>query len=82
MLAPYKRAPSLGSSYPMIYMYMSSVADRYQLLPNNEDFVFDFNTATSLIADRKNFPALVGTGVAVSIGRTEGELSSETSQPP
>ncbi|KFA53584.1 hypothetical protein S40293_09728 [Stachybotrys chartarum IBT 40293] len=34
--------------------------DRYQILQNNEDFIFDF--AEAPIANRQSFPALQGTG--------------------
>ncbi|GAB1311484.1 hypothetical protein MFIFM68171_01694 [Madurella fahalii] len=63
-------APQL--SIPAQLQLADSVADRYQILPNNEDFVFDFNTATVPIASRKNFHALVGTGLSVTVGRAEG----------
>ncbi|KAJ5650416.1 uncharacterized protein N7484_004139 [Penicillium longicatenatum] len=42
--------------------------DRYKLLPKDEDFVFDFNNNTSLVANRQTFPALVGYGTSFSVG--------------
>lgn len=44
-----------------------SHAARYQLLTNDSDFVFDFKTAQFPMATRQNFPALVGTGVAIAV---------------
>lgn len=38
------------------------MTDRYRLLPNDEDFVFDFNKSQAPFADRKTFPALTGSG--------------------
>ena len=53
--------------------------DRVNLIPNNADWVYDFNdppsdTITSgkgghtVKADRKAFPALIGTGVSMTLG--------------
>ncbi|KAL2812349.1 RmlC-like cupin domain-containing protein [Aspergillus cavernicola] len=42
--------------------------ERYQLLPNNQDFVFDFTTADVPIATSQNFPPLVGTGISFNMG--------------
>jgi hypothetical protein len=52
---------------------VSSVADKYALLPKDGDFVFDFNKAQFPMANRKTFPALVGTGVALAPGTVQGE---------
>ncbi|SPO05479.1 related to spherulin 1A precursor [Cephalotrichum gorgonifer] len=42
-----------------------SAADRFALLPDDKDFVFEFGKKGAL-ADRKTFPALVGTGSALA----------------
>ena len=58
----------------------ATAADRYKLLPNPSDHVYDFNppptadaTTTGLgghtvKADRKDFPALIGNGVSMTLG--------------
>lgn len=54
-----------------------TAADRFALLPKNEDFRFDFNTPQAnpgrggeiIAANRKTFPALVGTGAGMAVGR-------------
>ncbi|KAK9234320.1 putative spherulin [Lipomyces kononenkoae] len=44
-----------------------SAADRYNILSQDSDFVYDWNEAgASPFANRKTFPALVGAGVAVA----------------
>ncbi|KAH8600932.1 RmlC-like cupin domain-containing protein [Bisporella sp. PMI_857] len=51
-------------------------ADRYALLPNNKDFLFDFNKPRGNVgkggdvfaANRKTFPALVGSGSGMAVG--------------
>ena len=58
-----------------------SAADRFALLPKNENFVFDFNQEQAnpgkggqlIAANRKTFPALVGTGGGMAVGRLDGE---------
>ena len=53
--------------------------DRINLIPNDADFVFDFNNPPQsavasgkgghlVRADRENFPALIGTGVSMAMG--------------
>lgn len=54
-----------------------SAADRYALLPDDKQFVFDFNQEQKgagkggqlVAANRKTFPALVGTGAGMAVGR-------------
>ncbi|EAQ89502.1 hypothetical protein CHGG_06121 [Chaetomium globosum CBS 148.51] len=48
------------------------IAARRHILTKNEDFVFDFNTAPFPMANRKTFPALVGTDIALAITAIEG----------
>jgi len=55
-----------------------TAADRFTLLPKNENFVFDFGDPTKknkggkggdlIAANRKTFPALVGTGSGMAVG--------------
>lgn len=64
--APSQLAPrdeSSPSKTAQLRLADSSV-DRYKLLPNDEDFVFNFLESQALFADAKSFPALVGTGAA------------------
>lgn len=61
-------------------MNAATAADRLKLLPNPSDHVYDFNnpptadaTTTGLgghtvKADRKDFPALIGNGVSMTVG--------------
>ncbi|KAL4742909.1 RmlC-like cupin domain-containing protein [Aspergillus similis] len=42
--------------------------ERYALLPDDSDFVFDFNTAETPIATSQNFYPLVGTGISFNMG--------------
>lgn len=56
-----------------------SAAGRFALLPNNDDFVFDFNKKQEgagkggmlIAANRKTFPALVGTGSGMAFGTVD-----------
>lgn len=56
-----------------------SAADRFPLLPDNKQFVFDFNQPQKnpgkggelIAANRKTFPALVGTGASMAVGRVK-----------
>lgn len=50
-----------------------SAVERYELLPKNEDFVFDFNQNETPLATTKNFPALVGSGAALSYTQLPGK---------
>ncbi|KAL2169407.1 hypothetical protein VTG60DRAFT_6036 [Thermothelomyces hinnuleus] len=59
-------------SIPAQLQLADTAVDRYQILPNDEDFVFDFNKATFPMANRKTFPALVGTNLALAIAEIEG----------
>jgi hypothetical protein len=55
---------------------VSSAADRFALLPKDEDFVFDFNKEQEnpglggkiIAANRKTFPALVSTSASMAVG--------------
>jgi hypothetical protein len=51
-----------------------SAVDRYQLLPKDEDFVFDFANSNTPFANGKSFPALVGSGMSFSTGQLPGML--------
>jgi hypothetical protein len=46
--------------------------ERYQLLPKDEDFVYDFNKGESFFANRKSFPALTGYGTSFSLSSIPG----------
>ncbi|CAK7237035.1 hypothetical protein SBRCBS47491_009840 [Sporothrix bragantina] len=57
-------------------MLAATASDRFALLPDDAQFIFDFNqpqAATGqggelIVANRKTFPALVGTGSGVAVG--------------
>lgn len=52
----------------------NSEIDRFKLLPEDKDFVFDFSKQddqTSGIANAVTFPALVGTGQTFTVGEFE-----------
>lgn len=59
-----------------------SAIDRYALLPDDSDFVFDFNQEQAnpgkggqlVAANRKTFPALVGTNSGMAFGRVDGKM--------
>lgn len=62
---------------------MTSAVDRYQLLPNDEDFIFDFNkTDGTGFADAKTFPALVGTGASMAVAEVPGTSHKSISSHP
>ncbi|KAI9158042.1 Spherulin-1A [Paramyrothecium foliicola] len=44
-----------------------TAVDRYRLLPNDEDFIFDFKKSPFPFANRQSFPALVGSGLTLSL---------------
>ncbi|KAL5338363.1 RmlC-like cupin domain-containing protein [Aspergillus crustosus] len=48
-----------------------TAVERYALLPNDEDFVFDFNHGAVPIASSANFPPLVGTGISFNTGQLD-----------
>jgi len=57
-------------------LFSDLASDRFKLLPNNEDFVFDFNQEKGkggkggdlFAANRKTFAALVGAGSGMAVG--------------
>ncbi|ENH63361.1 Spherulin-1B [Fusarium oxysporum f. sp. cubense race 1] len=59
-----------------------TAADRFALLPEDDDFVFDFNKKQDnpgkggelIAANRANFPALVGTGAGMAFGRIDPNM--------
>ncbi|KAK4247690.1 Spherulin-1A [Corynascus novoguineensis] len=59
-------------SIPAQLQLADTAVDIYQILARDEDFVFDFNNAPFPMANRKTFPALVGTDLALAISEIEG----------
>jgi hypothetical protein len=65
---------------------LASAVDRFFLLPEDKDFVFDFNKPQAnpgkggeiVAANRKTFPALVSTGSGIAVGRVEGKLPQQS----
>ncbi|KAJ5094469.1 hypothetical protein N7456_010330 [Penicillium angulare] len=64
-LMPKRSAVEL--SLPAQLRLADTAVDRYQLLPKDEDFIFDFNKAEIPFANRKTFPALTGYGTSMSV---------------
>ncbi|KAJ4322075.1 hypothetical protein N0V84_005013 [Fusarium piperis] len=69
-----------GLSLSQQLMLADAAADRFDLLPDDAQFVFDFNKALDeaggdgdggdlAVANRKTFPALIGTGGGMAVGR-------------
>lgn len=66
-----------GLSLTQKLFLADSAADRFALLPNDKDFIFDFNKPQDnpgkggeiVGSNRKNFPALVSTGASMAVGR-------------
>jgi hypothetical protein len=70
---------STGLSLTQQLFLADTATDRFALLPNDKQFVFDFNQAQAgagkggelVAANRKTFPALVGTGSGMAVGRVK-----------
>ncbi|KAK2032388.1 RmlC-like cupin [Colletotrichum zoysiae] len=68
-------APTLSLTQQLFLS--DTAADRFKLLPDDKQFVFDFNQPQAnpgkggelVAANRKAFPALVGTGSGMAVGR-------------
>ncbi|KAK4662481.1 hypothetical protein QC763_603780 [Podospora pseudopauciseta] len=62
-----QRSPSQLSITAQLQIADSGV-DRAALLPQDKDYVYDFSQNPGRFADRKTFPALVGTGGSLAVG--------------
>ncbi|KAK1964278.1 RmlC-like cupin [Colletotrichum eremochloae] len=70
-------APAPTLSLTQQLFLSDTAADRFKLLPDDKQFVFDFNQPQNnpgkggelIAANRKTFPALVGTGSGMALGR-------------
>ncbi|KZL69269.1 spherulin-1b protein [Colletotrichum incanum] len=82
LAAPYtspraEQTPSPALSLTQQLFLSDTAADRFKLLPDDKQFVFDFNQPQNnpgkggelIAANRKTFPALVGTGSGLAVGR-------------
>ncbi|KAF4451420.1 Cupin [Fusarium austroafricanum] len=66
-----------GLSLSQQLMLADTAAGRFDLLPNDTQFIFDFNQSQGAageggsltVANRKTFPALIGTGAGMAVGR-------------
>ncbi|KAH6876551.1 RmlC-like cupin domain-containing protein [Thelonectria olida] len=71
---------TMGRSTPELSLttqirLVDTFADRFKLLPDDKDFVYDFNNQTNpagALANAKTFPALVGTGTSLTVGQIPG----------
>ncbi|KAM7196822.1 RmlC-like cupin domain containing protein [Rhypophila sp. PSN 637] len=57
-------APQLSKSAQL--QLADTATDRYSILTKDKDFVYDFTNAPFPLANRKFFPALTGTGLAIA----------------
>jgi hypothetical protein len=81
MAAATPSAPSSLSLTQQLSL-ADTAADRFGLLPDNKQFVFDFNQPQKnpgkggelVAANRKTFPALVGTGAGMAVGRVKRKV--------
>ena len=94
MAAPAPQAPaattttappaSTGLSLTQKLFLADSAADRFALLPDDKQFVFDFGVAQAgagkggelVAANRKTFPALTTTGSGMAVGRVKRKSPS------
>jgi hypothetical protein len=61
----------------LLNLYFHSADDRVSLLQDDSQFIFDFNQVQDgsngdgefIVANRETFPALIGTGTGMSVGR-------------
>lgn len=53
-----------------------SFIDRYTLLPEDKDFLFNFNSTPSAMANSQTFPALTGSGLSLASAQIPGIYSS------
>ncbi|KAK7413369.1 hypothetical protein QQX98_007746 [Neonectria punicea] len=71
MAAPQTIAPRASAELSLTAQLRlaDTVIDRFKLLPDDKDFVYDFNSTdpAAAVASSKNFPALVGTGASLSV---------------
>ncbi|KAK7429157.1 hypothetical protein QQZ08_004372 [Neonectria magnoliae] len=71
MAAPPAIAPRASAELSLTarLRLADTVIDRFNLLPDDKDFVYDFNSTdpAAAVASSKNFPALVGTGASLSV---------------
>ncbi|KAK6073165.1 hypothetical protein SCUP515_07028 [Seiridium cupressi] len=70
MAAPQRRDNSTapGLSLTARLQLVDTAVQRYSLLPNDENFVYDFNTTKFPFSNRESFPALEGTGGGMAVG--------------
>ncbi|KAM7194565.1 RmlC-like cupin domain containing protein [Naviculisporaceae sp. PSN 640] len=66
LLASAAPAPSPQLSITAQLKLADTTIDRYSILDKDTDFVYDFNKGPSPLANRKVFPALEGTGLALA----------------
>lgn len=46
--------------------------ERYEILSDDKDFMFDFTKSDTPIPTRKSFPALTGVGTSLVVGQMPG----------
>ncbi|KAJ5082709.1 hypothetical protein N7532_011752 [Penicillium argentinense] len=68
--SPERATPKLSLTAQL--RLADTAVDRYKLLPNDEDFIYDFNKSASPFANAQTFPALVGSGTSLSVSALPG----------
>ncbi|KAI9375016.1 RmlC-like cupin domain-containing protein [Aspergillus egyptiacus] len=68
--APYNYATSDSELSTSAKIKLAdSYTDRYKILSDDSDFVFDFATTQEQVVTSANFPALTGIGASISMGQ-------------
>ncbi|KAG8351773.1 hypothetical protein FVEN_g10176 [Fusarium venenatum] len=70
--APQGKDMSTKTSLVTKLRLADSVVDRYNLLPEDKDFHFSFNSTPARFANGKTFPALTGTGISLAAAEIPG----------
>ncbi|KAM5349832.1 hypothetical protein ACJ41O_006337 [Fusarium nematophilum] len=76
MAAPRNVSPRAASDLSLTAQLRlaDTVVDRFKLLPDDKDFVFDFSKGPAdvpSVANGVTFPALVGTGASMTVGQLD-----------
>lgn len=69
--APAKREEAGLSKVAQLLLAETSI-ERYEILSDDKDFMFDFTKSDTPIPTRKSFPALTGVGTSLVVGQMPG----------
>ncbi|RGP62371.1 spherulin 1b precursor [Fusarium sporotrichioides] len=70
--APQGKSMTAETSLVTKLRQADTVIDRYNLLPEDKDFRFSFNSTPAHVANGKTFPALTGAGISLAIAELPG----------